>query len=355
MSSQVISWELKNLKKIYEFIIDNFKINYVAYSSKGKIIALAGESKKNSRESFPVSEIGIKIFDACEPKVLFDLDRYEYITRSSENDNKYDKDYRIEYPFMKISPTGQYLVSFSNWTEKKHSCLFKVWNLKSGSLINVDFIPIINEEQRYLDIELDTRVEINHKDYLIICDNTNYSLKIYDLNTGKLIHILTGHADIINCIKIHPDPMSDLLVSASQDNTIKIWDLKIGNLVQTLLGHTAEVYHVQFSIDGKLLISEDESCNTKIWKLLQKDDRVNTQEIKLDQAWKIKSLIELGDLLCKSNNYNDAIDVYTTLLTIDSSNGEGYVQRSKAHLAVGNIQEAFQDLQKAKKLLKAEI
>lgn len=71
---------------------------------------------------------------------------------------------------------------------------------------------------------------------------------------------LKGHEGSVLCVEFTHDGKT--LVSSSRDDTIKIWDVASGELKQTLKPHAADVYSVVFSRDGSLMASG--SIDTKI-------------------------------------------------------------------------------------------
>ena len=51
------------------------------------------------------------------------------------------------------------------------------------------------------------------------------SLKIWDLETGRLVHSLQGHKNWIHCVSFSPN--GDQIASGSEDKIIKIWNMDI--------------------------------------------------------------------------------------------------------------------------------
>ncbi|XP_051905594.1 coronin-7-like isoform X1 [Hippocampus zosterae] len=66
--------------------------------------------------------------------------------------------------------------------------------------------------------------------------------------------ILQGHTEKIYSIKFHP-LASDLLVSSSYDLTVRLWNLEDGEQVQLLTGHRDQVFCMAWSPDGKQLVT----------------------------------------------------------------------------------------------------
>ena len=87
------------------------------------------------------------------------------------------------------------------------------------------------------------------------------TIKLCDVNTGKLLHTLTGHNDLIRSISFSPNGRQ--LASGSQDKTIKLWDVTTGKLINTIAEHKSSVMALDFSHDGKTLASASETI--KFW------------------------------------------------------------------------------------------
>ncbi|MEP0924355.1 hypothetical protein [Leptolyngbya sp. ST-U4] len=78
-------------------------------------------------------------------------------------------------------------------------------------------------------------------------------------------HILEGHAGQVWCVAVSPD--GSKIASASGNFTVKLWDIETGELLQTFTGHLGEVRTVVFSPNGKLLTSAGDDLEIKLWKL----------------------------------------------------------------------------------------
>lgn len=91
------------------------------------------------------------------------------------------------------------------------------------------------------------------------------AIKLWNLETGELLHTLVGHSKPVNCLAVSPD--SQLLASGSDDYTLKIWNVESGALVQTLVGHTRDVKAVVFHGNGQMVVSGGEDRTVRLWKI----------------------------------------------------------------------------------------
>ena len=74
-----------------------------------------------------------------------------------------------------------------------------------------------------------------------------------------------GHWDAVTALSISPD--SKLLVSGSRDKTLKIWQLETGKLLATLSAHREPIVSVNFPRQGHTLISSGRNGKIIIWDL----------------------------------------------------------------------------------------
>ena len=91
-------------------------------------------------------------------------------------------------------------------------------------------------------------------------DNT---IKLWNVETGQEIRTLKGHDSLVNSVNFSPDGKT--LVSGSDDKTIKLWNVETGQEIRTLKGHDNSVWSVNFSPDGKTLVSGSADKTIKLW------------------------------------------------------------------------------------------
>ena len=89
------------------------------------------------------------------------------------------------------------------------------------------------------------------------------TIKVWDLESGRLLRSLEGHTDGVNAVALTPDGR---IVSGSADKTIKVWDLESGHLLRSLEGHTDGVKTVALTPDGRI-VSGSEDNTIKVWDL----------------------------------------------------------------------------------------
>ncbi|MEA5582394.1 WD40 repeat domain-containing protein [Nodularia harveyana UHCC-0300] len=99
---------------------------------------------------------------------------------------------------------------------------------------------------------------------LLVSGSWDHTIKIWHLETGKLIRTLTGHRDRVYAIALSPD--QQIIASGSADHTIKLWHLETGELLATFTGHSHTVTALAFTDSGEMLVSGSWDQTIKIWQ-----------------------------------------------------------------------------------------
>jgi WD40 repeat protein len=77
--------------------------------------------------------------------------------------------------------------------------------------------------------------------------------RTWNVDTGRLEHVLTGHRDRLTSAKFSPD--GTLIVTASADHDAIVWNAKTGALEHRLRAHGAIVSDAGFSSDGRWIVT----------------------------------------------------------------------------------------------------
>lgn len=72
----------------------------------------------------------------------------------------------------------------------------------------------------------------------LITGSYDFTLKIWDIETGCCLNTFTGHMGKITALAALDN---ELVISGSADNTLKIWDLKTGQCIKILTGHAGPI------------------------------------------------------------------------------------------------------------------
>lgn len=110
---------------------------------------------------------------------------------------------------------------------------------------------------------------------LLATGSTDKTIKLWDATTGREIRTFTGHTTSVNCVAFTPDGKT--LISGSgtlsgtfsidqSDETIKVWDVATGELLRSMTGHKTPVNSIAVSLDGQLLASAG-GPGIKLWNI----------------------------------------------------------------------------------------
>jgi GTPase SAR1 family protein/predicted MPP superfamily phosphohydrolase len=100
---------------------------------------------------------------------------------------------------------------------------------------------------------------------IIAAASNNGTIRLWDVQTGKLLRSLEGHTIWVWSVAFSPDGL--LLASGSGDRSVKLWEVASGKLLRSLEGHTNWVESVAFSPDGLLLASGSIEPSVKVWEV----------------------------------------------------------------------------------------
>jgi WD40 repeat protein len=121
-----------------------------------------------------------------------------------------------------FSSRGQYLLAGANW-----SAPVQMWDVQSGQEVGrfvghpggAEAIAFLPGDRRILTGSSgeQTRVDPGGEGF------REYSVRLWDVNTGKETYRFEGHNGPVSCIAVSPD--GNYALTASQDSTIRLWRL----------------------------------------------------------------------------------------------------------------------------------
>jgi WD40 repeat protein len=89
------------------------------------------------------------------------------------------------------------------------------------------------------------------------------TVKVWDVENGRLLNTLAGHDESVNSVSWSPD--GTRLASGSDDETVMVWEAASGRLLNVLAGHDNSVFSVSWSPDGKHLASGSRDQTVMLW------------------------------------------------------------------------------------------
>ncbi|MCJ8279266.1 MAG: NB-ARC domain-containing protein, partial [Rivularia sp. ALOHA_DT_140] len=150
---------------------------------------------------------------------------------------------------VKFTPDGKLLGTTSN------NYSIKIWQVDSGQQIG-NFKGHSNRISN-LDFSPDNQ--------LILSASADRTIKIWDLRNGICINTIEAHENTLRTAIFHPN--GKLIASCGDDQLIKFWDVRSGKCLKVLSGHNGWVLSISFSPDGKLIASGSNDQNIRIWEV----------------------------------------------------------------------------------------
>jgi WD40 repeat protein len=139
----------------------------------------------------------------------------------------------------------------------------KIWNLQTGQLIHT-----LTIRPGLVSVPVVHTLLITPDGRRLVSATGDSKLQLWDIQTGRLIRTFTNEPVTSAYrlpIALSPDGRS--LATADVDRSVKLWNTENGARLLTLRGHEAEVRSLAFSPNGQLLASNSEDNTIRLWNL----------------------------------------------------------------------------------------
>ncbi|MBA4067278.1 MAG: hypothetical protein C0501_26935 [Isosphaera sp.] len=272
-SGEVILWDAAREKELGSLKGFGSSVQSVAFSPDGKLLATAGRNPKADRGEVKVWEVAtrreVATIEAGETDiraVAFSPDGQALVyAGGGRSDELVTWDLakkQARMPFLGHKGT----VTSVGWSADGKVLVssgadgtVRVWNAASGkelrSLLQTDLSGVaVAADGRTAAATASGRREFG-------------MTKVFDLTTGKELHILRGHSSGVSAAAFTPD--GKVLFTAGGDKNIIAWDVTTGKIVATLQGHEGHVQSVAYSPKTKLLASGSFDKTVRIWDVVK--------------------------------------------------------------------------------------
>ncbi|GCL38708.1 hypothetical protein SR1949_38260 [Sphaerospermopsis reniformis] len=274
---QVIFWDLKTGKCLYNFVGQAEAILSVAISPDGKEIISGSVDRKISSWQLDTKKFNRTFYylnntyshNGFVSVVAYSADNRIIVSGSTDKKiiiwGRYTGEYKrilnghtAAVLAIAISPDSKTL--FSGSADKN----IRIWNLQTGEqkFILTEHLADVNT------------LAITPDGKTLISGSSDKTIKVWNLDTGELHRTFTKHSTEVLAIAIHPDGKT--IASSSQDGIIKLWNLQTGEILENLSGFSPLI----FSPNGKMLVSGGKGGTIKIWQLLK-----NREDVTLTGEW----------------------------------------------------------------------
>jgi WD40 repeat protein len=161
-----------------------------------------------------------------------------------------------------ISPDGRYaLIACGGYWKNNEYVLgtdfrLRLWDLETDTEMTASKLAP-QEKKKIPRLEGHTNevysVAISRDGKKAVSGGRDWTVRIWDLKTGKELQCLRGHTNSIYQVAFSPDGRR--VLSCGADQTARLWDVETGTEIRCLKGHTDLVWAVAFSPDGKYAIT----------------------------------------------------------------------------------------------------
>jgi len=101
----------------------------------------------------------------------------------------------------------------------------------------------------------------NFKTIFIISDKKR--ARSFNYKTLEEENVFKGHKSGINMIRLSPDEKT--LATCGNDGKISLFNATSGEFLSFMIGHADEVHSLDFSSNGKFLVSSSEDETLRLW------------------------------------------------------------------------------------------
>ncbi len=174
-----------------------------------------------------------------------------------------NQNYTMRVNSVDFSPNRLY-VAAGEWDEYSYkNGMVQIWQLSDGNLID-SFQENTSTAGRVSAVSFSPNGQL-----LAVAHEGNgggAALTLWDVNGAVYTqrYSINAHLWSVNDVAFSPD--SAWLASAGGDKVIRVWDVNTGKVIEELKGHTREVTSVAFSPDGKLLASAANDGTVRLWR-----------------------------------------------------------------------------------------
>ncbi|MEM9923192.1 MAG: NB-ARC domain-containing protein [Cyanobacteria bacterium P01_D01_bin.50] len=150
---------------------------------------------------------------------------------------------------VKFSPDGQILATANT------NYSIKLWQVDSGQHIRT----FKGHNNRI------SNVDFSPDNQIVLSSSADRKIKIWDLRNGNCTDTIDVDTNTLRTAILHPS--GKLIASCGDDQLIKFWDVRSGKCLKVLEGHNGWVLSISFSPDGKLIASGSNDKTVRIWEV----------------------------------------------------------------------------------------
>lgn len=121
----------------------------------------------------------------------------------------------------------------------------KPWNDAHGKEAN------ITEQAVAIEADAILSIAVSPNGALVAGGGLGKQVRVWDSQTGELVHQFDGHGPLVRAVAFHPD--GNLLATADDEGVVRLWDVSAGAIRRTIRAPKRNFRALTFSPDGALL------------------------------------------------------------------------------------------------------
>ncbi len=108
-------------------------------------------------------------------------------------------------------------------------------------------------------------VDVSADGQTVVSAGHDYTVRVWDTDSGTVLRTLTGHSDIVSCVALAEN--GKRAFSGSYDQNIRVWNVRAGTCEGLLQGHSGAVSSVALTPRARYLLSGSWDYTLRLWYL----------------------------------------------------------------------------------------
>ncbi|ETO14617.1 hypothetical protein RFI_22751 [Reticulomyxa filosa] len=228
--------------------MNDTNLNYI------KLLSFGGEGRKQTKHTFKMNYVSIWD-DNPEIEQIKNCNKWLPFTDNCNkriNIGRYDDNYHgtcavsveVIIIYCSLSNCRSNMMSMKMYFNFKHCKFVRQFHGHSGYILKVHFFP--------------------DGLFALSCSN-DYTVRIWDVKSGKEFKKLEGYSNGVWDTKYSPDDLT--VISCSNDQMVRLWNLQLEMEIQKLV-LDENVAGIDISPDGNIIVSCSGDKAIQLWKVL---------------------------------------------------------------------------------------